>query len=274
MRAERRLILTAAAGVAVLLAGAGADLLAAGFWQSHALIASLLANLLVVAVTVVVINEVLDRRDHRRWSLLAQSVLFALIQTARATWTALVEELRLAEVESGALEPLRDAADATTDWTRVSEAARALLADDARRQSLQRLCLRLGEHASEVIAKWAPVMVNARPYTALLDRHAELAGRLEWLSSMLMHNEPPPGLSSHDRAIARSSVATERAEELGSEDWLHDQMLAVVRLAVELDHDSRELAFELAPMQWWTERTTDLAESEPDTPAPAAAAAD
>ena len=35
-------------------------------------------------------------------------------------------------------------------------------------------------------------MVGAAPYAELLDRHVELQGMLEWLSSVLAHNEPAP----------------------------------------------------------------------------------
>ena len=93
MTSDRRFALAASAGLALILAAAVSDFLAGTFWERHALLASLVANLLVVAVTVVVVNELLERRDRRRWNLLAQSVLFALLQSARATWTGLVEEL-------------------------------------------------------------------------------------------------------------------------------------------------------------------------------------
>ena len=91
-------------------------------------------------------------------------------------------------------------------------------------------------------------MVNARPYAEVLDRHVELAGRLEWLSSVLAHNEPVAGRTLRDEALTRSNAATEHAEELGNDDWLHDQLLAVIRLATELDRDSRaEHAYALVP---------------------------
>lgn len=112
-----------------------------------------------------------------------------------------------------------------------------------------------------MIAKWAPVMVSAGPYAAVIDRHVELSQRLEWLARVLAHNEPPEDQSVRQQALTRSSVASERAEEFGSDDWLHDQVLAVITLAIGLDYDSREHGFALVPMSWWAERTTGLAES-------------
>ena len=46
---------------------------------------SLIASLIVLAVTVVVLAEWLARRDRRRWSVLAQYVHFQRVQAARAT---------------------------------------------------------------------------------------------------------------------------------------------------------------------------------------------
>jgi hypothetical protein len=225
-------------------------------------VTSLLANLLVVAVTVVVINELIERRDRKRWSLLAQHVLFSLVQTARATWTGLVELLEVGEVQSGAEESLQAAAELTQDTARLSAATRELLADPTRRARLQRLTERLSEHAARVIADWAPVMVGARAYAAVLDRHVELAGRLEWLSSVLAHKEPVERQSRGERSLARGNVVAEHAEELGNEDWLHDQVLAMITLARDLDEDSSEHAFSIVPVSWWAERTQGLAADE------------
>jgi hypothetical protein len=268
MTVDRRLALTATLGLALILAAVLSDFVIASFWQRHTLLTSLLANLLVVAMTVIVVNEVVDRRNRRRWNLLAQSVLFALIQSARATWTGMVEILELGEVESGAVANLLSAAELARDITRVSDAASELLADEERRARLQRLCVGLGDHASDVIAKWAPVMVSARPYAEVLDRHVELAGRLEWLSSVLVHNEPPPHQSRRERNLTRSNIASEHAEEFGNDEWLHDQILAVIRLATELDSDSREHAYSIVPLSWWAERTAGLAGNETPPPVP------
>jgi hypothetical protein len=256
---ERRLVLAACVGLALVLAAGASDFVVGSFWSRHALLTSLVANVLVVAITLVVINEFVERRDRRRWNLLAQSVLLALTQSARATWTGLVEVLRLGEVHSGAVQPLLEGASVARDSERVSRAISELLADEQRRSVLQRVTVTLADHTSEVIARWASVMVSASPYAAVLDRHVELAARLEWLGSVLTHNEPPEGQSRRDQALLRSSVATEHAEEWGGEAWLHDQLLAVINLATELDYRSRELAYEIVPLSWWAERTAGLA---------------
>jgi hypothetical protein len=264
MSGERRLIILGAVGVALTFAAGISDFLTGGFWERHALLASLVANLLVVAVTVVVVNELLERRDRRRWNLLAQSVLFALVQSARATWTGLVEVLELGEIHSGAIELLLDSARLARDLPRVSDAVRELLAVPERRGRLMRLCFGLSEHASEVIAKWAPVMVSSGPYAEVLDRHVELAERLGWLSNVLAHVEDePPARSPRERRLVQSSVAAERANELGNDEWLHDQILTVITLATALDYEAREQALALVPLSWWAERTTGLEDPQP-----------
>jgi len=259
MSPDRRLRIAAWVGAGLIGAAAGSDFLIGSFWSRHPLVTSLVANLLVVIVTVVVINGWIERRDRKRWSLLAQSVMFALIQSARATWTGLLELLEVGEVRSGSEQALRESAELTRDTERMESAAQALVTDQKRRARLQSVTKQLSDHASQVIADWAPVMVGARAYATVLDRHVELAGRLETLSSVLAHNEPAPDQSVSDRQLARSNIASERAEQLGNDDWVREQVLALIALGIELDQRSREPAFELVPMSWWAERTHELA---------------
>src|SRR6187431_3833981 len=76
----------------LVLAGAVVwDLTNDEFWFRHTLFTALVASLIVVAVTAAVLNEVLERRQRERWSVLAQYALFDLIRTARLVWTGLLE---------------------------------------------------------------------------------------------------------------------------------------------------------------------------------------
>lgn len=267
---NRRLQVAAALGLVLVLAAGASDFVVGSFWERHGMLTSLVANLIVVGVTVAVVNQVVEGRDRRRWNLLAQSVLFALIQSARATWTTMLEVLELADVESGSVESLVAAKAIALDAARVSRAADELLRDEQRRALLQRASVGLSGHASDVIAKWSPVMINAGPYAEVLDRHVELAARLEWLSNVLTHNEPPEGQSRAERTLTRSSVASEHAEQLGTDEWLHDQIVAIVTLATELDYEAREYAYAIAPLSWWSARTAGLAGNEAP-PAPLSA---
>lgn len=251
-------MIAAAAGLVLLAAAVASDFDYRSFWDRNDMLTSLVSGMLVVVVTVAVINEIVERRDRQRWTLLAQSVLFALTQSARATWTTMVELLHLGEVHSGSVQPLLNAAEVARDSTRVSAATRELLADPDRRAELQEVCIALSEHATGVIAQWAGIMVGARPYAQVINRHVELAGHLEWVSSILVQGSPPEEQSLRQRMLVRSSVVAERADEFSNDDWLHDQIVAIVMLATELDYRSRELALRLVPMSWWAERTSDL----------------
>jgi hypothetical protein len=266
---ERHIAAIALAGAVLTALAVGSDFVIGSFWSRHAMLTSLLASLLVVVISVAVINELIEARDRRRWSLLAQSVLFALVQSARWTWTTMLEVLDLAEVQSGAMSSILEGARVALDAARVSVAATELLADAERRQRLQRTMERLSRHASEVIAARASVMVGAAPYAHLLDRHVELQGRLDWVSSVLAHREPAHDRSWSNQQLTLSSVATEEADSV-DETWLHDMIVAITVLAARLDYESRELALSLASSDWWDARTREIMESAgaPRTPAP------
>jgi hypothetical protein len=261
MSGDRRLVLAAAVGLLLIGGVVGSDFVVASFWAGHALLTSLVANVLVVAITVVVLNGLLERRDRQRWNLLAQSALFALTQSARATWTAMIELLDIADVQSGDVDSLRGDARLALDAPRVSDAAQRLLGEEDGKARLQVLSHALTQHYDEVIANWAAVMVGARPYAELLDNHVELAVRLEWLSSVLAHNEPAADQSRRDRNLTRSSIAAENALALGGDEWLHDMVVSVVNLATRLDYRSRETAFSIVSQEWWVERTAGLMKS-------------
>lgn len=255
---ENGSLITAGVGIALLVAAIASDFVINSFWVEHAMLTALLASLLIVVITVAVVNEVLDRRDRRRWSLLAQSALFALVQGARLTWMGLVEVLELTEIQTGSAESLARAAAVAADRARVSAAADELLANPQRRSQLQTVVERLSEHVSGVIATWASLMVGAAPYVNLLDRHVELQGRLEWLSSVLNHREPPPDQGGRRRHLTRASVAGEYADSLG-DDFIRDTVVSITVLAAGLDRESFDLAFSLVSTDWWQQRMRELA---------------
>src|SRR6516225_9667815 len=108
--------------VLVLLGAIAWDFANDGFWSRHALFTSLVASLIVVAVTAAVLNEVLERRQRERWSVLAQYALFDLLRTARLVWTSLLDLAGLApdgEPEEG---PLAAGSEAVLDTPRLAAA--------------------------------------------------------------------------------------------------------------------------------------------------------
>ena len=253
MDSTRRLVIAATVGVIVIALAGASDFVFGSFWSSHAMLTSLIASLLVLAVTVAVLNEVIDRRDRRRWNLLAQYVLFQLVQCARATWMGTVELITGQDVETGSPQGLLDGARLALDTPSFSAVTRAMLADPQRRRTLQEMVVILSGHSRAVIASWASVMVGAGPYTDVFDRHVELQGRLDWIAAILSHNEPTAKRTFHESKLARSSVAAEFAGTFG-DDWLHDQLVSTTQLALRLDYESRALAWKLVPLESWYER--------------------
>ena len=250
-------------GISVLfLAGAVAwDLANDRFWSRHALFTSLLASLIVVAVTVAVLNEVLERRQRERWSVLAQYALFDLVRAARLVWSGLLELAGL--VPEGELDDkaLAAASEAVLDTPRLAAAIDDLLASADGREQLHRLIAGLLGHGHEVLGRWADVMVNSGTYAEIVDRHVELYSRIYWWGSVLDESEPLEEHLGRPR-LSRVSPATQTVGPV-EDEWLRDNLVAIAQLAESLDRSSFELAMRIVPLDWWVAQL-------PDRPSPAA----
>jgi len=241
--------------VLVLAAAVAWDLTDDGFWVRHALFTSLVASLIVVAVTAAVLNEVLERRQRERWSVLAQYALFDLVRTARLVWSSLLELAGvLPEGELGG-DALATATDAVLDTPRLAAAIDEMLADADRREQLHRLIGDLQGQGQEVLGRWADVMVNSGTYAEILDRHVELYSRLSWWGSVLDESDP---LEEHLNRpmLSRLSPATRTSGPV-EDEWLRDNLVAIAQLAEVLDRGSFELAMRIVPLDWWTTQLPD-----------------
>jgi hypothetical protein len=219
------------AGLSVIvLAGAFAwDLASDGFWAHHALFTGLVASLIVVAVTAAVVNEVLERRQRERWSVLAQYALFDLVHTARLVWTGLLELAGLApdgKLDDGALAA---GSAAVLDTPRLAAAMGEMLANTDHREQLHRLISRLRVHGQEVLARWADVMVSSGAYAEIVDRHVELYSRLYWWGSVLDESDPLEEHLTRPR-LSRLSPATQASGPV-EDEWLRDNLVAIAQLA-------------------------------------------
>ncbi|HWD84115.1 MAG TPA: hypothetical protein VG321_00080 [Solirubrobacteraceae bacterium] len=251
-----------AGGVSVLvLAGAIVwDLANDSFWAHHTLFAGLIAGLIVVAVTAAVLNELLERRQRERWSVLAQYALFDLIRAARLVWTGLLEQAGL--VPDGELgdDALAAGSEVLHDTPRLAAAMDEMLASDTRREELHRLITARLADGQEVLGRWAGVMVNSGMYAEIVDRHVELYSRLYWWGSVLDESEPLQEHLSRPR-LSRVSLATQTAGPVEGE-WLRDNLVAIAQLAESLDRGSFELAMRIVPFDWWVAQLPDRPASE------------
>jgi hypothetical protein len=82
---------TRAGAALALLALAASEQFAERLWVRHPLLAGLASSAIVVMLSVAVVNEVLEIRRRRRWSVLAQYVMLELVRDARMVWTGVVE---------------------------------------------------------------------------------------------------------------------------------------------------------------------------------------
>ena len=260
------------AGLALLVLAAAivSDRLANAFWMRHVLLTSLVSSLVVVVLSVAVVNEVLERRQRQRWSVLAQYVLFELVRTARLTWTALMEVLGLMYAGEETEATLSAGARTLRDTPRVVAAMRELLADPDRRHRLHGLIERLMGRSDEVLGRWAGVMLNSAAYAEMIDRHVELYSRLAWVGSLLEYFEPTDD-DPRRRRLSRSSPAVELQGEF-DDDWLSHNLVAIAQLAEELDQSALQLALRIVPGEWWAARwppptTTAAREAAPAPPA-------
>jgi len=240
----------------VLFGAIAWDLANDGFWLRHTLLTGLIASLIVVAVTAAVLNEVLERRQRERWSVLAQYALFDLVRAARLVWGGLLELAGL--VPDGELDDgtLAAGSEVVNDTARLTAAMDEMLASDDDREQLHRLIAGMLEHGQEVLGRWADVMVNSGTYAEIVDRHVELYSRLYWWGSVLDESEP---LNEHlgRPRLSRVSPATQAAMGPIEDEWLRDNLVAIAQLAESLDRGSFELAMQIVPLDWWTAQLPD-----------------
>jgi len=234
--------------VLVLVAAIAWDLVDDKFWVDHTLLTGLIASLIVVAVTVAVLNDVLERRQRQRWALLAQYALFDLVRTARLVWSSLLELAGLApEGELGG-ESLAAGIKAVHDTPLFSAAMQEVFADPGRREQLHRLLVNLMAHGQDVLGRWADVMVNSGAYAEIVDRHVELYSRLYWWGSVFSESEP---LEEHLTRPALTRVSPATLTGPVEDEWLCKNVVAIAQLAESLDRGSFELAMRIVPIDWW-----------------------
>lgn len=256
---DRQLAIAAAVlGLVLLAATAVSDFLIGSFWRGHSMLTSLVANITVVLFSAAVFGQWLEQRNRSKWNLLAQSVMAGLAQTARVTWSSLFSLAQLGgdgdeDEVFGTPENLAIA----SDPHQVRTAMQAVMADPERRARLQVRVTRLSEHTANVITNWAGLLVGAAPYAHVLEGHVELGSRLQWLSAVMSHREPPPDQDQRRRRLSRASIAAATFSDVDDE-WLIDQATCITVLAAQLDHESLEMAINVNPPNWWAERTNQL----------------
>jgi hypothetical protein len=234
------------------------------FWFNHNLFTGLVGSLIVVAVTAAVLDEVLQRRQRERWSVLAQYALFDLLRAARLWWTGLLELAGLVPDSELGAAALAAGSEAIHDTPRLAAAVDDVLASTERREQLHRLIVEVLDHGQAVLGRWADVMVSSGIYAEIIDRHVELYGRLSWWGSVLDESEPLTEHLSRPR-LSRISPATQAGGPV-DDAWLRENLVAIAQLAESLDRASLELAFQIVPLDWWASQVPDRPSTPEDLP--------
>jgi hypothetical protein len=243
----------ALAGLAlfVLCGAVVSDSLEAEFWIRHSLLASLVGSVIVVMLSVAIINEVVERRRRRKWSVLAQYVMFELVRNARMIWSGVLDLAKLTVLDGRRRESVEDSRRVVRDTPQLTTAVRAIVDDEADYASLRSEIAFLAEHSDHVLNRWASIMVTSDVYAGVIDQHVELGGDVAWIAGLFDASFPTGDDSRQKRA--RSSAAVEIESELNSQ-WITDRIVVIAQLAEELDRTTLELALRIVPVQWWEAR--------------------
>jgi uncharacterized membrane protein YbhN (UPF0104 family) len=81
----------AALALAALAAGIVSEQFAETLWLRYPLLAGLVSGAIVVMLSVAIVNEALEIRGRRCWSVVAQYVMLELVRDARMVWVAVAE---------------------------------------------------------------------------------------------------------------------------------------------------------------------------------------
>jgi hypothetical protein len=103
----------------------------------HPLLAGLASSAIVVMLSVAVVNEALEIRGRRRWSVVAQYVMLELVRDARMVWMGIVELTGLMPADANQLAAIDAAACVVRDTPRLTKSIHSLLTDADRRRVLR-----------------------------------------------------------------------------------------------------------------------------------------
>jgi hypothetical protein len=234
-----------------LAAGIVSDAVDWRFWESHALIAGIVGSSIVDILLVAVLNEAIERRQRRRWEVLAQYVMLQLVYNSRLIWTAVAA--LSGKMPSGArtVSTLDAGFRFVRDTPSLANAVEALLADSGRRPRLHEELGRFVTSSDEILGRWAGVMLNVAVYAELIDRHVELTNRVTWLDGLLHIVEPVNEGEGH-HPISRHLAAAQVDDATG--DHLVERIVTITQVAAELDRMTLNVALGMVPIDWWAEQ--------------------
>jgi hypothetical protein len=235
----------------VLAAAVVSDALGGHFWERHSLLAGLAGSFIVVMLSLAVLNEWLEVRQRRRWSVLAQHVMLELTRNARVVWTGVAELAGLMPAGARTASALDAGSRAVGDTQRLTPAVQELLADTERRRALHAGIISYVGESDELLGRWAAVMLNSGVYAEIVDRHVELSFDAAWLEALFDSNDP--AFDDDRRGQTRNHPALQIEGHIDDQTLLN-RSVAITQLAEELDKLTLRVALRIVPAEWWAER--------------------
>lgn len=231
----------------LLVVAIASDFFIAGFWGSHPMLTAILSALAVVLLSVAVIDVVLDRRNERRWRLLAQYALVELAEAAHTVWVRLATELNIVGAENLSTEDVQQVLNSPDQAPAIRRDLASTLADARRRDGLRRLLDEFSEAGRQHLTGWAAVMTGSRSYAEIFDKHVEM-----WSFIHALHHYLAYG--SH---VGEQFLPTDLS--LQADVFYPDLLLNVFNHAASLEAETWALAFRLTPAEWWLRRVSNRA---------------
>ena len=241
MHARRRRFVFRALGAGALLAIVAAsitDVAATRFWDNNAMLTGVLADVLVLLVGVVVVNEWLDIRANERWRTLAYYALVELMYSSRTTWVRLCHELDVHGGRAATIAELADRLHADDALSDLDERAQRALADPVARRRLADVVVELSEETRETLTDWVPIMITTAPSANAINRFTHLHGRLMRL-----------------RHVLQETIEGHRIPniEIGDDAWAALRIATIIRLGARLAEAFRAEALQLMPPEDWSD---------------------
>jgi hypothetical protein len=218
-------VLTVGTGVAV------AEDFASDVWVDRPMLAAFVSGILLLGWTVVLVNQYLAEREHRRWLTVAAAALEDLGRVARAAWLQLVINLHLVAAINPQVIATRTQIMTAEGQSQLAQAVSRFVRTPDNRQAMFDQLHDIAEAAREVLVMWTPIMITqpgeAKHLSDFADFYRRVVQLLGFLSREVKSNWP--------LAISEQEVA--------------EKLAKIIDMAMQQDHDLFEAADHMAALR-------------------------
>lgn len=200
--------------IAALLVVCGMVDFTTDFWTRHAFMASAASGALLLALTVLAINEYVNYAAAQRWKGVAAFALEDLGRTSRAVWVRHVGLIQPVIAQMHVVQYKQQLRSAEGSKQHAA-ALDALVNDHNRRMGLYDVVSETVGYTRELLIRWAPVMVDRGPLADQLSDFVRLNRLMVQAIGFLHHEREGRPLPISPQELAEKTEAiTELAMEL------------------------------------------------------------